>query len=179
MSVGNGGYVLPETEYAACFCSSTTVYSLCPCLFSILKMTFHYIFFKVCMVSTFSSVTIILNTVCLYHCMMTSQARTSKKVANPALLVVVSCEHENGFLPCPRLHLNIWPRETGSAVPSRVSPLRLNRVLTDFYHFFPLRRPYTILRRKYIPSTAIRPVPSQSGHAINCVLSMEFPAESP
>ena len=37
-------------------------------------------------------------------------------------------------VPCPRSRLRIWSRETGSAVPSRVSPLisilRLNLVLT-------------------------------------------------
>ena len=37
------------------------------------------------------------------------------------------------FFPCPRSRLRIWPRETGSAVPSRVSLLipihRLNLVL--------------------------------------------------
>ena len=39
------------------------------------------------------------------------------------------------MFPCPRLHLRIWSRETGSTVPSRVSLYisiisRLNLVLT-------------------------------------------------
>ena len=41
---------------------------------------------------------------------------------------------EKCFFPCPRSRLKIWSRETGSAVPSRVSLLisilRLNLVLT-------------------------------------------------
>ena len=45
-----------------------------------------------------------------------------------------SAEHEKRMFPCPRLCLGIWSRETGSAVPSRVSLLtpilRLNLVLT-------------------------------------------------
>ena len=42
---------------------------------------------------------------------------------------------ENDFFPCPRLRLRIWSRETGSAVPFRVSLLisilRLSLGLTD------------------------------------------------
>ena len=41
---------------------------------------------------------------------------------------------KNEYFPCPRSRLRIWSRETGSAVPSRVSLLisilRLNLVLT-------------------------------------------------
>ena len=48
------------------------------------------------------------------------------KVANPARGELI--------FPCPRSRLRIWPREAGSAVPSRVSLiisiLRLNLVLT-------------------------------------------------
>ena len=48
------------------------------------------------------------------------------RVRLPILLVV--------SFHCPRSRLRIWPRETGSAVPSRVSMLisilRLNLVLT-------------------------------------------------
>ena len=43
-------------------------------------------------------------------------------------------KRENVFFSCPRWHLTIWSRETGSAVPSRVSLLIsiliLNLVLT-------------------------------------------------
>ena len=53
------------------------------------------------------------------------------KVANPAR---GQLNRENVFFPCPRSRLRIWSRETGSAVPSRVSLiisiLRLNPVLT-------------------------------------------------
>ena len=49
------------------------------------------------------------------------------KVANPA-------EQRKFIFPRPRSRLKIWSRETGSAVPSRVSllisVLRLNLVLT-------------------------------------------------
>ena len=42
------------------------------------------------------------------------------------------------MFPCPRSHLKIWSRETGSAIPSRVSMLifilRLNMVLTNWIH---------------------------------------------
>ena len=52
------------------------------------------------------------------------------KVANPAR-GQLNREKKN---PCPRSRLRIWPRETGSAVPPRVSLLisilRLNLVLT-------------------------------------------------
>ena len=53
------------------------------------------------------------------------------KVANPAR---AQLNRENEYFPCPRSRLRIWFRETGSAVPSRVSLLisilRLNLVLT-------------------------------------------------
>ena len=52
------------------------------------------------------------------------------KVANPARGQL----NRGKILPCPRACLRIWSRETGSAVPSRVSLLisilRLNLVLT-------------------------------------------------
>ena len=54
------------------------------------------------------------------------------KVANPARGQLA--EQGKLILPCPRLRLRIWPRETGSAVSSGVSLLisilRLNLVLT-------------------------------------------------
>ena len=50
------------------------------------------------------------------------------------ILLVVSAEQGKWIFPCPRACLRIWSRETGSAVPSRVSLLisilRLNLVLT-------------------------------------------------
>ena len=53
------------------------------------------------------------------------------KVANPAR---GQLNRENEYSPFPRACLRIWSRETGSAVPSRVSLLisilRLNLVLT-------------------------------------------------
>ena len=52
------------------------------------------------------------------------------KVANPARGQL----NRKKIFPCPRAYLKIWPRETGSAVPSRVSLsisiLRLNLMLT-------------------------------------------------
>ena len=55
----------------------------------------------------------------------------SGNVANPAR---GQLNRENVFFPCLRSRLRIWPRETGSAVLSRVSPLviilRLNLALT-------------------------------------------------
>ena len=55
------------------------------------------------------------------------------KVANPARRQL---NRENKYFPvCPRSRLRVWSRETGSAVPSRVSLLisipRLNLVLTN------------------------------------------------
>ena len=53
------------------------------------------------------------------------------KVAN---LARGQLNRESDFFPCPRSRLTIWSRETGSAVPSRVSllisMLRVNLVLT-------------------------------------------------
>ena len=50
------------------------------------------------------------------------------------LSTIRSAEQGELIFPCPRACLRIWSRETGSAVPSRVSLLisilRLNLVLT-------------------------------------------------
>ena len=66
------------------------------------------------------------------------------KVANPAR---GQLNRENEF-PRPRTRLRIWPRETGSAVPSRVSPhfsiLRVDLVLTLLIS---ARRPFIYLNR--------------------------------
>ena len=77
-----------------------------------------------------------------------------------------SAEEETCFFPCSRSRLRIWSHETGSAVPSRVSPLILHTqsecgVNSQDNSRFPLRRPC-------IPSTATGSVPSFSGHAIAC-----------
>ena len=68
-----------------------------------------------------------------------------------------------GFFLCPRSRPRIWSRETGSAVPSRVSLLILHpqaesgAYSRDFSRF--------PRRRLHIPPTAIGSVPSLSGHA--------------
>ena len=68
------------------------------------------------------------------------------------------------IFPCPRACLRIWSRETGSAVPSRVSLLisifRLNLVLT--YGIPPEFRGGVYMKPPY----AIGSVPSLSDHAI-------------
>ena len=55
------------------------------------------------------------------------------KVANP-VRGQLNRENEYFIFPCPRSRLIIWSRETGSAIPSRVSLLisilRLNLVVT-------------------------------------------------
>ena len=54
------------------------------------------------------------------------------KVANPANNINITIDINSSQLngekksPCPRSRLRIWPRETGSAVPSRVSLLILH-----------------------------------------------------
>ena len=83
------------------------------------------------------------------------------KVANPAR-GQLNMEKK---IPCPRACLRIWSRETGSAVPSRVSLLisilRLNLVLT--YGILPeFRGGVHFMKLPY----AIGSVPSLSGHAI-------------
>ena len=76
---------------------------------------------------------------------------------------------ENDFPPCLRSRLRIWSRETGSAVPSRVSPFILhNQAESDWLmeptHGIPLAfRDSVYIYR--ILSTAIGSVPSLSGHA--------------
>ena len=70
----------------------------------------------------------------MYVCMVITCSRSKNlpgKVANPARGQLY---RENECFPCPRSRLRIWSRETGLAVPSRVSLLifilRLNLVLT-------------------------------------------------
>ena len=54
----------------------------------------------------------------LYVCMVITYSRVwNCKVANPALVSYTG----KMIFPCPRACLIIWSRETGSAVPARVS----------------------------------------------------------
>ena len=69
----------------------------------------------------------------MYVCMVFTYSKSMDqpgKVANPARGQL----NREKMFPCPRACLRIWSRETGSAVPSRVSLLisilRLNLVLT-------------------------------------------------
>ena len=69
--------------------------------------------------------------VCMYGFHIHSKGKGQPgKVANPA---GGQLNRINAIFPCPRSRLRIWPRETGSAVPSHVSllisTLRLNLVL--------------------------------------------------
>ena len=75
---------------------------------------------------------------------------------------VMAASSARGHLdfPCPRTRLRIWSRGTGSAVPSRVSPLSLHTqaesdwlVLHGVLSFFPIC--VTTVRCSSIPSTAI------------------------
>ena len=81
------------------------------------------------------------------------------------------------MFPCPRSCLRIWSRETGSAVPSRVSLLisilRLNLVLLT--GFFPSSAAASIY--SFITAIRHRVSPEFIGSR-NCV-PMAFPAESP
>ena len=59
---------------------------------------------------------------------------------------------ENLMFPCPRSHLRIWSRETGSAVPSRVSLLILRTqdesgAYSRHSPRFPRRCPFIYLNR--------------------------------
>ena len=83
------------------------------------------------------------------------------KVAN---LARGQLNRENTYFHSPYLRLGIWSRETGSAVPSRVSLLisilRLDLVLT--YGIPPEFRVIYFFKPPY----AIGSVPSQSGQAL-------------
>ena len=116
--------------------------------------------------------------VCMYVCMYVCRAMYvcmcvwSSHIAEYGLTGVgcqsCSWSAEQGKLifPCPRACLRIWSRETGSAVPSRVSLLisilRLNLMLT--YGIPPEFRGGRCPFMK--PPYAIGSVPSLSGHAI-------------
>ena len=74
-----------------------------------------------------------LRSLCMYVCMVITYSRVWINRVRLPILLVVSWTVKIIF-PCPRARLRIWSRETGSAVPSRVSLLipilRLNLVLT-------------------------------------------------
>ena len=71
---------------------------------------------------------------CMYRHHLTSHVARTK--INRVRLPILPWSAEQGkwIFPCPRSRLITWSRETGSAVPSRVSllisTLRLNLVLT-------------------------------------------------
>ena len=65
------------------------------------------------------------------------------------------------FFPCPRSRLRILSRETGSAVPPRVSPLILHSP-RDLSRLPRRQRPFIY----YTVNRAIGPVPSLSGHVV-------------
>ena len=81
----------------------------------------------------------------MYVCIVTHIARVC---INRIICQSCSWSAEQGKLifPCPRSRLRIWSRETGLAVPSRVSLLisilRLNLVLTYGIPRVPRRRPF-------------------------------------
>ena len=84
------------------------------------------------------------------------------KVANPA-----RGQLNRERFPCPRACLKIWSRETGSAVPSRVS-LLISIPGTQAESGAYLRDSSRVPRRRPFmkPPYAIGSVPSLSGHAI-------------
>ena len=102
-------------------------------------------------------------TVCMYGHTYSKNMDQPGKVANPAR---GQLDREKRIFPCPRSRLGIWSRETGSAVPSRVSLLisilRLNLVLT--YGIPPEFRGG--VHYIFKPPHAIGSVPNSSGHAI-------------
>ena len=76
-----------------------------------------------------------------------------------------SAGQEKTIFPCPRLQLRIWSRETGSAVPSRVSLLILHTQAESGAYS---RDSHTFRGgvNLFIPPTAIGSVPSLSSHKI-------------
>ena len=73
-----------------------------------------------------------------------------------------SAEQGKCFFPCLRSRLRICFRETGSAVQSRVSPL----VLHTHAESGAYQRDFSRFPRWRPPITAIRQIPSLSGHAL-------------
>ena len=75
-------------------------------------------------------------------------------------------EQGKWIFPCPRTCLRIWSRETGSAVPSRVSLLIFHTQAEPGAYLWdssrvPRRRPFVYIKPPY----AIGSVPSLSGYA--------------
>ena len=63
----------------------------------------------------------------------------------------IYCQHFQQYFACLRLRLRIWSRETGSAVPSHVSPLNLDTraeygAYSGDFSRFPRRSSYTVNR---------------------------------
>ena len=100
-------------------------------------------------------------------CMVTHIARAWINRVRLPILCSWSAEPGKITFPCPRSRLRIWSRDTGSAVPSRVSLLILRTqaesgaCLRDSSRV-PRWRPFIYFKPPY----AIGPVPSLSGHAI-------------
>ena len=64
--------------------------------------------------------------ICLHVCMVITYSKSKDepgKVANPARGQLNRKIYTRYIFPCPRSRLRIWSRETGSAVPYRVSQL--------------------------------------------------------
>ena len=102
--------------------------------------------------------------VCIYGHTYSKSMDQPGKVANPAR---GQLNREKIIFPCPRSRLRIWSRETGSAVPSRVSLLILHTQAESGAYSrgssrVPRRCPFIYLKPPY----AIGSVPSLSGHAI-------------
>ena len=89
------------------------------------------------------------------------------RVRLPILLVVLNLTRKVPF-PCPRSRLRIWSRETGSAVPSRVSPLILYIQAESDWLLCTHGIPPVFCGSGHLStlSTAIGSVPSLSGHTI-------------
>ena len=88
------------------------------------------------------------------------------KVANPPR-GQLNKENEYLTFPEPRSRLRIWPRETGSAVPSRVSLLILHtqaESVANSRNSSRSPRPCPFIFK--LPYAIGSPVPSLSGHAI-------------
>ena len=90
--------------------------------------------------------------VCMYVCTVITYSSKSKDQPGKVLIVNPASDQVNVEMniSCPRSRLRIWSRETGSAVPSRVSLLisiqRLNLVFTyGIPPQFPRRRPFNYL----------------------------------
>ena len=95
-------------------------------------------------------------------------SRLSRVYMNPAWLPSGTWSDKKGKL-CfiyPRSRLRIWSRETGSAVPSRVSsPVLHTQAVSSAYSRDSCRFPQTPRR---IPPIVTGLVPNLSGHAIAC-----------